>query len=182
MKSVRANLQVGFHIEHVNSFNPIFRATRRYDDLASKADFLKVVVYNNCGGERYANFIRNVGSTVFREVPKDELLQLNNHLLNYGREAGLSELAGAGLSPDYVARETKRALDGVQGKCRILPGIDIDIPTGRNSRKTTPEDTYVATRAALWAGAQGIIFSRKYSEMRLANFAAGGKAVSAFVK
>jgi len=30
----------------------IFRATRRYEDLAKKADFLKVVVYNNCAGER----------------------------------------------------------------------------------------------------------------------------------
>ncbi|HEY2952324.1 MAG TPA: hypothetical protein VGK40_07070 [Verrucomicrobiae bacterium] len=179
VKSVRANLQVGFHIEHVNSFNPIFRATRRYDELAKRADFLKVVVYNNCGGERYANFIRNVGSTVFRDVPKDELLRFNNHLLNYDQEAGLEALATAGLSPDYVARETKRALDGVQGKCRILPGIDIDIPTGRNSRKATPDDTYAATKAALVAGAHGVIFSRKYSEMRLANLEAAGKAVRA---
>src|SRR5581483_11054858 len=42
-KAVRPGLQVGFHIEHVNSFNPIFRATRRYSDLAKKADFLKIV-------------------------------------------------------------------------------------------------------------------------------------------
>ncbi|HXF10848.1 MAG TPA: hypothetical protein VN625_08695 [Desulfuromonadaceae bacterium] len=177
VKSVRKELQVGFHIEHVNSFNPIFRATRSYADLATKADFLKVVVYNNCGGERYAHFIRNVGSTVFRDVPKDELLRFNNHLLNYGNEAGLEELATAGLSPDYVARETERALAGVQGKCRILPGIDIGIPTGSNSRKASPEDSYAATRAALKAGAQGVIISRKYSEMRLANIEAAGKAV-----
>jgi hypothetical protein len=176
VKSVRPSLQVGFHIEHVNSFNPIFRATRRYDHLAAKADFLKVVVYNNCGGERYANFIRNIGSTVFRDAPREELLRFNNHLLNYGTEAALGELATAGLSPDYVARETHRALAGVQGKCRILPGIDIDIPTGRNSRKATPDDTYAATKAAMTAGAHGVIFSRKYSEMRLANLAAGGKA------
>jgi hypothetical protein len=182
VKAARANLQVGFHIEHVNSFNAIFRATRRYEDLARKADFLKVVVYNNCGGERYANFIKNVGSTVFRDVPRDELLQFNNHLLNYGKEAGFGELATTGLSPDYVARETKRALDGVQGKCRILPGIDIDIPTGRTSRKATPDDTYAATKAALAAGAHGVIFSRKYSEMRLANLAAGGKAVREVAK
>ena len=177
VKGVRKELQVGFHIEHVNSFNPIFRATRSYADLATKADFLKVVVYNNCGGERYAHFIRNVGSTVFRDVPKDELLRFNNHLLNYGNEAGLEELATAGLSPDYVARETERALAGVQGKCRILPGIDIGIPTGSNSRKASPEDSYAATRAALKAGAQGVIISRKYSEMRLANIEAAGKAV-----
>lgn len=177
VKGVRPNLQVGFHIEHVNSFNPIFRATRRYDDLAKKADFLKVVVYNNCGGERYAHFISNIGSTVFRDVPKDELLRFNNHLLNYGSEAPFNELATAGLSADYVFRETKRALAGVNGACKILPGIDIGIPVGRNSRKASADDTFAATAAALKAGADGLIFSRKYSEMRLTNLAAAGRAV-----
>jgi hypothetical protein len=176
VKSVRPNLQVGFHIEHVNSFNPIFRATRSYEGLAEKADFLKVVVYNNCGGERYAHFIENIGSTVFRDVPKEELLRFNNHLLNYGDEAALNDLAKAGLSPDYVARETRRAIAGVKGKCKILPGIDIDIPTGKNSRKASPEDTYQAVVAGLKAGADGVILSRKYSEMRLANLSAAGKA------
>jgi hypothetical protein len=177
VKTVRKELQVGFHIEHVNSFNPIFRATRSYQNLATKADFLKVVVYNNCGGERYANFIRNVGATVFRDVPRDELLRFNNHLLNYGDDAKLEDLATAGLSPDYVARETRRAIAGVAGKCQILPGIDIGIPTATESRKASPEDTLAATAAALSAGADGIIFSRKYSEMRLANLAAAGNAV-----
>jgi hypothetical protein len=177
VKRVRPGLQVGFHIEHVNSFNPIFRATRSYAELATKADFLKVVVYNNCGGERYANVIRNVGSTVFRDVPKDELLRFNNHLLNYGDEAGLDELAGAGLSADYVFRETQRALAGVGGKAKVLPGIDIGIPTGKSSRKASPEDTYAAVAAALKAGADGLILSRKYSEMRLANLEAAGQAV-----
>ncbi len=178
VRPIPKNLQVGFHIEHVNSFNPIFRATRSYEELARHADFLKVVVYNNCGGERYAHFINNIGSTVFRDVPKDELLQFNNHLLNYEHEAGLSELPTAGLSPDYVARETKRAIEGVRPRlCRIFPGIDIGIPTGRNSRKASPEDTYAATKAALTAGADGVILSRKYSEMRLANLSAAGKAV-----
>jgi len=177
VKRVRSGLQVGFHLEHVNSFNPIFRATRSYADLATRADFLKVVVYNNCGGERYANFIRNVGSTVFRDVPQEELLRFNNHLLNYGDEAKLEDLAVAGLSPDYVFRETQRALAGVQGKCMVLPGIDLGIPTGKNSRKASPEDTYAAVAAALKAGADGLILSRKYSEMPLANLAAAGRAV-----
>ena len=180
VKSVRRDQQAGFHIEHVNSFNPIFRATRRYDDLATKADFLKVVVYNNCGGERYAHFMDNIGSTVFRDVPKDELKRFNDHLLNYAAEKNLSELAAAGLSPDYVFRETQRALAGVQGKCRILPGIDIGIPVGKNSRKASPDDTHAATAAALKAGAHGVIFSRKYSEMQLANLEAAGRAVREF--
>jgi hypothetical protein len=180
VKAVRPGLQVGFHIEHVNSFNPIFRATRSYADLATKSDFLKIVVYNNCGGERYANFIRNVQSTVFRDVPREELLRFNNHLLNYGDEAGMDGLAQAGLSADYVFRETQRAIAGVRGKCKILPGLDIDLPTGTNSRKALPEDTYAATAAGLKAGADGVLYSRKYSEMRLANLAAAGKAVREF--
>jgi hypothetical protein len=177
VKRVRPGLQVGFHVEHVNSFNPIFRATRSYADLATRADFLKVVVYNNCGGERYAHFVRNVTSTVFRDVPPDELLRFNNHLLGYGKEAPLNELATAGLSADYVFRETRRALAGAGGKCRVLPGIDIGIPTGKNSRKSSPEDTYAAVAAALRAGADGLVLSRKYSEMPLANLAAAGRAV-----
>jgi hypothetical protein len=173
VKNVNENLQVGFHIEHVNSFNPIYRATRSYADLASKADFLKVVVYNNAGGERYASFIRNAGSIVFRDIPLEELMRFNNHLLNYANEADLSDLAAAGLSSDYVFRETQRALAGVQNKCKIFPGIEIGI----GSRKATPQETYDATIAAFKAGAQGIILSRKYSEMQLANLAAAGRAV-----
>ena len=177
VKSVRKDLQVGFHIEHVNSFNPFFRATRSYKDLAEKADFLKVVVYNNCGGERYANFIRNIGSTLFRDVPKEELMRFNNHLLNYGNEAKIEDLPTAGLSPDYVFRETQRALAGVQGKCGILPGIDIGIPVGKGSRIASPNDTYLATLAGFKAGAKGVLLSRKYSEMPLANLDAAGRAI-----
>ena len=80
-------------------------------------------------------------------------------------------------NPDLEDYVTKRAMAGVEGKCRILPGIDIGIPTGRTSRKASPDDTEAATRAALEAGADGVILSRKYSEMRLANLEAAGKAV-----
>jgi len=177
VKSLNKNLQVGFHIEHENSFNPFFRATRDYEDLAKKADFLKVVAYNNAGGERYAGFIRSIGSTLFRDVPLEELMRFNNHLLNYGAEPRLEALPKAGLSPDYVYRETQRALAGVKGKCKIYTGIDMNIPIDKNSRFASADDTYAATRAAVLAGAEGVILSRKYSEMMLANLEAAGRAV-----
>lgn len=177
VKGVNPKLQVGFHIEHVNSWNPFYRAGRSYEDLAAKADLLKVVVYNNCAGERYANFIRNIQSSIFRDVPAEELMRFNNHLLNYGNEASLEELPAAGLSPDYVLRESQRAVAGTKGKCKILPGIDVNIPTKANSRKASPEDTYAATLAALKSGSDGVILSRKYSEMMMANLDAAGRAV-----
>ncbi len=182
VKAIRKDLEVGFHIEHTNSFNPLYRATRSYEELAEIADFLKIVVYNNCGGERYASFIRNVCQTVFRDVPPGELMKLNNHLLNYGDEAPIEQLAAAGLSPDYVYRETGRAVAGVKGKCNILPGIDINIPTGDRSRKASTDDTYAATFSAFKGGADGVILSRKYSEMKLTNLAAAGRAAREGVK
>jgi hypothetical protein len=177
-KAVRPAAQVGFHIWHQNSFSPFFRAEQDYASFAKNADFLKIVVYNNCGGPRYAQAIDNFASTIFRDVPADELQGFFDHLLNYSGEKNHSELPKAGLSADYVARETRRALDDVQGKCKIYPGIDIDIPTEAGQKKTAAQDVYAATLAALNAGAQGVIFSRKYSEMRLANLAAGGRAIA----
>lgn len=179
-KQSRPAVQVGFHIWHANSFSPFYRAEQNYGELAKTADFLKIVLYNNCGGPRYAQYLNNVGATLFGDVPRQELARLHNEWLDYPSEAPLEGLATMGLSPDYVYRETRRALKGVHGKCRIYPGIDIDIPTGADEKQTSPEDVYGATTAALKAGAEGVIFSRKYSEMRLANLAGGGKAVREF--
>jgi hypothetical protein len=177
VKSIRNSLEVGFHIEHTNSFNPLFRATRSYSELSEIADFLKVVVYNNCGGERYRNFINNICQTVFRDVPQRDFMEMNNFLLNYKNEANIDELPKAGLSPDYVFRETQRAKAGVEKNCKILPGIDVNIPTGLNSRVASEEDTYNATIAAFKGGADGVVLSRKYSEMKLANLSAAGRAI-----
>jgi hypothetical protein len=181
-KKSRPGVQVGFHIWHVNSFSPFFRAEQNYAEFAKVADFLKIVVYNNCGGPRYASYIENVASTILRDTPKEEVLRLNNEWLGYAIEAPLDKLPTAGLSADYVASETRRALAGVQGKCKIYPGIDIDVPTNAGQKKTQPEDVFASTTAALKAGAEGVLFSRKYSEMWLANLAAGGKACREFLK
>jgi len=39
VKRARAGLPVGCHVEHVNSLNPIFRATRSDADLATETGF-----------------------------------------------------------------------------------------------------------------------------------------------
>ena len=176
-KASKQSAQVGFHIWHTNSFAPFFRAEQDYAAMGKYADELKIVAYNNCGGPRYASAISSMHNTVFRDMPREEVYSFMNHVLNYENEKSLAEIPTAGLSADYVGRETKRAVEAVGGKVRILPGIDIDIPTGGNQKKTTPEDVEAATTAALKNGAAGVIFSRKYSEMKLANLAGGGKAI-----
>jgi hypothetical protein len=177
-KQSRPSVQVGFHIWHNNSFSPFFRAEQDYAAFAKTADFLKIVVYNNCGGPRYASYIENMASGILRDTPRDKVLRVNNEWLDYTNEVPLDKLPTAGLSANYVFNETKRALSDVAGtSCKIYPGIDIDVPTEAGQKKTTPEDVYAATAAGLKAGADGVLFSRKYSEMKLTNLSAGGKAV-----
>jgi hypothetical protein len=176
-KSVRANLQVGFHIWHTNSFSPFFRAEQDFERYSHYADFIKPVLYNNCAGPRYATYIENIQKTIFHDAPAQQVLDMNNKWLNYD-EMSLSKIPTSGLSADYVFCETKRSLDDVNGKCKIYPGIDIDIPTNKGEKETSPEDVYAATTAALKAGAEGVVFSRKYSEMLLANLSGGGRAVA----
>ena len=176
-KRIKPQLQVGFHVWHANSFSPFYRAEQDYSRLRQTSDFLKVVLYNNCAGPRMVEYIRNIQSTIFRDCPPEEVLQLHYDILGYKGEANLENLPTTGFSPDYVARETRRAMAGVQGAIPIYPGIDIDIPTGEKDKKTQPSDVREAVTAALTAGAPGVILSRKYSEMRLANLSAVGEAL-----
>jgi hypothetical protein len=168
---------MGWHIWHTNSFAPFYRAEQDYAGFADHSDFLKVVMYHNCGGPRMATYIRNINATLFADLTPEQTTEVTYRIQQYGAEAPLDKLATSGLSADYVLRETKRAVAGAAGKIKIWPGIDIDIPTGEKEKKSTPEDVYQAVKAALDGGADGILLSRKYSEMRLDNLRGAGRAV-----
>jgi hypothetical protein len=178
VKSIKPQMGVGWHIWHNNSFSPIYRAAQDYAEMAPYSDFLKVVIYQNCAGERMVDYVNSVGSTYFADVPKQELLDFHYRVLDYGPEADMQHLAAAGFSADYVLRETKRAKAGLAGvQTKLWPGIDIDIPTGNGSAKCTPEGTRKVVEAAFNGGADGVLLSRKYSEMKLANLRAAGEAI-----
>ena len=55
--------------------------------------------------------------------------------------------------------------------------MDVDIPTAPEEKKTTPEDVRDGIVGAFEGGADGVILSRKYSEMHLANLAAAGETI-----
>ena len=177
VKSVKPSIGVGWHIWHNNSFSPLYRAQQDLTELAKYSDFLKMVMYHNCGGERMAGYIRNVSRTLYGDIPGQELLDFHYHVMNY-REKTLAEIPRTGLSADYVFREARRAREALNGaKTQLWPGIDIDIPTAAASSKSTPEGTRDAVLAAFRGGADGVILSRKYSEMKLANLRGAGEAI-----
>lgn len=177
VKSIKPSIQVGWHIWHNNSFSPFYRAEQDLAAIAPHSDFLKIVMYNNCAGERMARYIDNVGSTIFADVPRQELLELHYRLLHYS-EPPLPRIPYTGFNSDYVFRETERAREGLAGtQTQLWPGIDVDIPTAEGHSKCTPEGTRRAVQAAIHGGANGVLISRKYSEMRLANLRGVGTAI-----
>jgi hypothetical protein len=177
VKSIKPEVGVGWHIWHNNSFNPIYRAEQDLRELSNYSDFIKVVMYNNCGGERMALYADNIGSTLHADLSKQNLLDFNYAVMGF-KEGRYEQIPRTGLSSDYVYRETKRALAGVAGtKTLIWPGIDIDIPTEPKNSKCSPQSVKEAVLEAFRAGAPGVILSRKYSEMRLADLSGAGDAI-----
>ncbi len=176
-RAVAPGKPIGWHLWHTNSFAPFYRAEQDYQAFSKYSDYLKVVMYNNCGGPRMARYVRNVNATLFADFTPEETLQLVYRVQQYPNEKHLEQIPQQGLSADYVLRETRRAVAGAPAGLKIWPGIDIDIPTGANEKKTQPDDVYQAVKATFEGGAHGVILSRKDSEMRLDNLRAAGRAV-----
>jgi hypothetical protein len=177
VKTAKPSVPVGWHIWHNNSFNPIYRAEQDLSVLTEYSDYLKMVMYHNCGGERMVSYMDSVDQTIYGDLPKEVLYDFEMSVMNF-KERPMGELAKFGLSADSVYRETKRAVDVLAGKpTQVWPGIDIDIPTEARNAQSTPQGTKDAVLAAFHAGAQGVILSRKYSEMKLANLSGAGQAI-----
>ena len=178
VKSVNPALQVGWHAWQNISFSPFQRAEENQADVAGFSDFIRPALYNNAAGGRFATFIRNARGSVFGdlspEVTRDMLLQE----LNYPGEVPYDKLAATGFSADYVEREVRRVVESVAGHpVQIWPGVDIDVPVSAGESHCTPESVGLAVKAAFKGGAQGIILSRNYTEMKPENLSGAGAAL-----
>ncbi|HTE46822.1 MAG TPA: hypothetical protein VK636_16335 [Gemmatimonadaceae bacterium] len=174
--SIAPNKGIGWHVWHNNSFSPFYRAEQDYADFQTYSEFLKVVIYNLCGGERLAQYVRSVQTSLFADLTPSQVLDFTYGVQQY-RDKPLDQLAKEGLGADYVRLETKRAVTAAGPNMKIWPGIDVDIPTAATSKKTAPDDVYQSVKAAFDGGAHGVLLSRKYSEMRLDNSRGAGRAI-----
>jgi hypothetical protein len=174
VKFLAPDVQVGWHVWHHNSFSPFYRAQVDFDRMAAYSDFIKPVVYNVCAGYRLHHYIGSVGRRLFRGVSEQVILDLFTASLGYAEKVCYEDLPAVGLSSDYVERETRRTVTALGGRALTYPGLDVNVPTPTHVRQSTPEDIRAAVSAALDGGADGLILSRKYSEMQLDNLSAVG--------
>jgi hypothetical protein len=178
-KFLAPDVSVGWHVWHHNSFSPLLRAQIDFASVAEYADFVKPVLYHNCGGYRMHHHIGTVGRSIFRGVPGQTLWELYCGSLGYDEGGRFDDLPATGLSTDYVRREARRTVEDVAGRAAVYPGLDVDVPTPEHVKKTDPDEIAGAVRAVADGGADGVILSRKFSEMRWENLDAVGREVTA---
>ncbi|WP_329005747.1 hypothetical protein OHA18_20405 [Kribbella sp. NBC_00709] len=174
VKFLAPDVQVGWHVWHHNTFSPLYRAEMDYTRIREYSDFVKPVMYNNCAGYRLHHHISAWRRSIFREIDEQTVYDLFRQSLGYDEAMPFDELPGRGLSTDYVRRETTRTLKAIDGRARVYPGLDVNIPTPPHVKQTGPDDIAESLTTALDAGADGVILSRKYSEMALDNLEAVG--------
>jgi hypothetical protein len=182
-KSIRPDVQIGFHIWHNIAFNPMYRAEQDYRPYTEYADFLKPVVYDNPAGERMASFVDSQTQNIFGDLSHQQMLDFEYSVMDL-REQPYAEISGAArpaadaprrspakFSSDYVYGETKRAVDGVAGSAtRICPGLGIDVQL----KNSTPESVRGAVEAVFRAGGAGLVISTSHAAMRPENLSAVG--------
>src|SRR5260221_6214753 len=148
VKSIRPAVEVGFHIWHNASFNPIYRAEQDYKVYTEYADYLKPVIYDNPAAERMASYVYSVSQNIYGDLSRQQMLEFEYSVMGLKEkpydqiigqpqaayEAQLRELSINGtprgkfepFSSDYVYQETKRAVEAVAGtNTRICPGVGI---------------------------------------------------------
>jgi hypothetical protein len=111
VKTADPHKTVGWHVWHQISFSPVLRAEWDYAALRPYSDWLKPVLYNNCAGSRYHDYLTGWHRSALADgVPEDTYRYFYKALgLD---EAAFDDLPTAGWSADYVARETRRAVEG----------------------------------------------------------------------
>ena len=182
IKAIKPDADVGWHVDHQpSSWDLVYRAEMTYAEMAPHSDFIKFIAYHDVLGPRIRYwYLERFQKTILGELSLQESLDLYYTFFGYDKnvEPKLDELATKGFSSDYVYRETKRSVASAEGKTKIYTGIGFDVPWGNAHLDADPEKVYECVVKAFEAGANGIVVSREYEEMRVPNLKAVGRAIA----
>jgi len=175
VRSIRPDALFGLHIyQGATSWDVAHRATIDYRKMGEYVDFLKPVIYQKVAGQRMIQYLNSVSQGALSDFGPEGALQLLYQLQGFDGPP-LAQLGEEGFSIDYVYRETRRCVEGLAGKALTLAGPGFNI--GGKHSSDTPDFVYETINACFEAGADGLIVSREYDEMRRSNLQAVGRAV-----
>lgn len=195
VKSIR-EIPVGFHIWQNASFHPMYRAEQDYAPYREYADYIKPVLYDNPAAERMASYVFSVTQNYLGDLGKEQALEFIYGVMGYQGEPSYAAITGRSdsyesqlrqldindtpranrgayprFSPEYVRRETRRAVDAMAGsRTTVWPGLGIDV----SEKNSTPQSVREAVRAMFEAGATGLIVCTSHAAMRPENLSSVG--------
>ncbi|NND06777.1 MAG: hypothetical protein HKN87_10400 [Saprospiraceae bacterium] len=186
VKSINPSFAVGRHVDHQrSSWDLLYRSAVSYGDMTTSADYIKPILYHDIFGLRLYHWVLER-----RQKRLQSNLSLEDALASFYADFGydavqmptLSELRDKGMGPAYVEHETQRCVREVGGKAKVYAGIGVDVAWhlpegGMRAHPSPPQRTKAAVKAALDVGADGILISREYNEMRLESLREIGKVL-----
>ena len=184
-KSIRPEIDSGRHVDHQRcSWDFFYRSAMSYEQMSANADFIKPIIYHESMGPRLRWWVLDrMKDRVLHDLSIEQSLNLFYQLFGHDPQVmpDLAHLDQKGLGPEYVYRETLRCKQAVKEKAKVYTGIGVDIPwylpKGMEPRPSDHEQLTLAVERAFNAGADGVLASREYNEMRLSSLAAFGRGV-----
>lgn len=184
-KRIRPDIDSGRHVDHQrSSWDFFYRSAMSYEQMAQNADYIKPIVYHESMGPRLRWWVLDrVKNLVLNDLSLEQSLQLYYGLFGHeaSKQPGVDDLDRKGLGPEYVYCEVLRCKKSVGDKAKVYAGIGIDIPwyipNGMEPRPSDPDQLTAAVTRAFDAGADGVLASREYNEMRLSSLEAIGRGV-----
>jgi len=184
LKSINPELQVGWHIDHGMSWDPITRSLWPYADMAPHSDWLSLGLYFDSLGRRSTNHFRNVyARLLFADTDPETAHRFYLSILGYDPEREpdyrTQDAQSTAFTADYVYRETLRAVKSLKGTpTQVYSRVGFDMPPGMTDIEHIPsKEVYDAVTAALKAGAHGLFCGREWKELTPKNRQAFGDAV-----
>lgn len=180
LKSIRPAIQIGWHIDHGMSWDPITRAAWDYEEMVPHSDWLSIALYFCCMGPRSFNHFRNrYESLLLADTDPETAYAAYLGILGFdpAREPGHAAQLDAPqpFSPDYVRREALRAVHAVRGRARVYARIGFDVPM--HPVHVPPAAVRESVLLALDAGVDGLFMGREWEELKPENARAFGDAV-----
>lgn len=184
IKSIKPDAIVGRHIESkCTTLWPWTRANIDYRKMASYTDFIKPILYHDVMGARMKQQLTTRSNGPMYGMREEDIYEWIKAFNGYeGNTApDFEELESKSFGAEYVAYETGRLVNIVEGKTSICPGIGLDVPHREEKNfLRTPQDEEVLQEVVVKSfesGATSIMACREYDEMRIPTLKAFGEGI-----
>ncbi len=166
VKALRLDVKVGFHYQHavmLNSF--LWKAGDDPERIAQYADWVKPSVYPGCSGARARNQLGRAHKALFRDLTPEVARDFVHGIMGHSAEDTPDYLAQDGQLSFHASWVEKAIRRYKESQPRpVHAGLGIGVPGGDQAE--TVDQITACTEACFNAGADGILFSREFREMR----------------